>query len=213
MGGIYQGSALTLYAQAGDHENAGLACSRDPCWVKPCEVTLVASIDDCIVEGKTSVTFMLPSYIMGPLDQRGWALQEELLARRALYFGALQIEWRCQHSVAGEGQPQPGAFQTTIGGRFYTMIRDYLDFDTDTPETIGQFQESFYNTWYIMVENYCSRSLTFQTDVLPALAGLARTFATTQKIDYSNGLWIQDLKRGLLWYVWKEATHSVSSDE
>lgn len=60
--------------------------------------------------------------------------------------------------------------------------------------------DQFY-AWYLLVEEYSKRTLTYQSDILSALAGLAKELASTQNIDYTNGLWKNDLARGLLWSI------------
>lgn len=61
-------------------------------------------------------------------------------------------------------------------------------------------KDQFY-AWYGLVEEYSKRTLTYQSDILSALAGLAKELASTQNIGYTNGLWKNDLARGLLWSI------------
>jgi hypothetical protein len=56
-----------------------------------------------------------------------------------------------------------------------------------------------YERWYDIVRQFTTRSLTKDTDTLPALAGLARQFQRITKDVYCAGLWKKDLIRGLLW--------------
>ena len=54
--------------------------------------------------------------------------------------------------------------------------------------------------------SYSSRELSYETDVLPALSGLAHSFETVHGVekltdtnDYLAGIWRNDLAKGLLW--------------
>ena len=50
-----------------------------------------------------------------------------------------------------------------------------------------------------IVEDYSQRQLTFSTDMLPALSGIATRFASILQDTYCAGLWRNDLQRSLVW--------------
>lgn len=52
----------------------------------------------------------------GPLARRGWVLQERVLSRRTLFFGADQSHWECQTSRFSEGAPAAHQAVTDIAG-------------------------------------------------------------------------------------------------
>jgi hypothetical protein len=56
-----------------------------------------------------------------------------------------------------------------------------------------------YLHWLRAAERYSGRRLSFETDKLPAISGLAAAVALTLKDDYLAGLWKGDMIRGLLW--------------
>lgn len=62
-------------------------------------------------------------------------------------------------------------------------------------------RDNHYDAWYSMVTNYNVRALSYETDVLVALAGLASAVATKHGCTYFAGLWKGDLQIGLCWYV------------
>lgn len=64
-----------------------------------------------------------------------------------------------------------------------------------------------------MIQEYTRRSLTVPTDVLFALTGLATATANVQSppLTYTNGLWAEDIQRGLAWYV-EEGESGVSDN-
>ncbi|KAF7901614.1 uncharacterized protein EAF01_006913 [Botrytis porri] len=50
-----------------------------------------------------------------------------------------------------------------------------------------------------MVETYSRRSLTYQTDKLPAISGIAKLLHKMTQDDYCAGLWRSQLPEALLW--------------
>src|SRR5437773_3949380 len=56
-----------------------------------------------------------------------------------------------------------------------------------------------YKDWYALVNEYSSRDITKETDIFPALSGVARRFQQATKDTYLAGLWRNDIQRGLLW--------------
>jgi hypothetical protein len=53
--------------------------------------------------------------------------------------------------------------------------------------------------WYKLVDLYSQRDLTYPSDVIPAIRGIARTIEDRFGHQFVAGLWMGDLKRGLLW--------------
>jgi len=54
--------------------------------------------------------------------------------------------------------------------------------------------------WASLVTTYTDMSLTFTSDRLPALSGLAQRIAPEKSLPYLAGLWASDLPHALLWY-------------
>lgn len=55
--------------------------------------------------------------------------------------------------------------------------------------------------WLSMAQNYVQRDLTFESDALCALAGVAKALALNHGCTYYCGLWKEDFQNGLLWHV------------
>jgi hypothetical protein len=53
--------------------------------------------------------------------------------------------------------------------------------------------------WYNLVRDYGKRDLTYITDRLPALSGLAKVFESQLHDKYIAGLWLNNLIEGLCW--------------
>ncbi|RYP65127.1 hypothetical protein DL769_006406 [Monosporascus sp. CRB-8-3] len=56
-----------------------------------------------------------------------------------------------------------------------------------------------HKSWEAIVEEYSSKELTFMTDKLPAISGLAEIVQTCVKTEYCFGIWRDQLQRQLLW--------------
>jgi hypothetical protein len=123
-----------------------------------------------------------------PLNSRGWCLQERVLSRRIIHFAQDQMYWECQkHCAAEDG----------------TIIEDQ-----NSPKRCLNFgkvgsQEATFATamrsWHTIVTEYSMRNLSWPSDKLPAISGLASQIAKRTDAEYLAGLWRQDLPFGLLW--------------
>lgn len=150
-----------------------------------------------------------------PLSKRAWVFQEEVLARRTLYFGVTQVSWSCRSGYACETFPgvasDPGTGglikrdridpQAQIRDLLYRALRD-LDLENApgmTPQDKIDYFNGAYNTWGECVESYTARELTHVTDKLPALSGVARLFGTHLEDQYLAGLWRRTLPKSLMW--------------
>ncbi|KAF2826599.1 HET-domain-containing protein [Ophiobolus disseminans] len=64
---------------------------------------------------------------------------------------------------------------------------------------------TIYTSWYDIVSTYSSRRLTFPSDKLPALAGIASRLHAITKDDYLAGHWRMELERSLFWTLETES--------
>ncbi|KAF2810918.1 HET-domain-containing protein [Mytilinidion resinicola] len=216
MDQIFRWSTLTLYAAAGNNADAGLSVNRDPRCVKPCSLPLKTTLDGKTASGESYI--MLDGVnVSGPLFERGWVLQEEVLASRGLIFGERELAWRCLCGFSTESRPnykhRVDRWQD-LGHNQYDKWRSYssgLDgFDTlrmwlyekdPVPDRTPWQRDNQFDHWYTLVKEYSRRSLTYSSDVLPALSGLANALAKKHGCTYVAGLWKEDLQIGLIWYV------------
>ncbi|OAL05251.1 HET-domain-containing protein [Phaeosphaeriaceae sp. SRC1lsM3a] len=130
----------------------------------------------------------------GPLFKRAWTLQEQLLASRALHFGTDQMFWECSRTFANEVWPHGWENKKPFDTYLTTLDQIWQFRIEDLPAD----RVACYVMWYSIVESYSHRSVTFESDWLPALAGLASRFASVLEDTYVHGLWSRDLYRGLL---------------
>ncbi|KAJ9602069.1 hypothetical protein H2200_013429 [Cladophialophora chaetospira] len=160
-----------------------------------------------------------------PLSKRSWVLQEEVLAKRTVYFGARQVLWDCSQSRACETYPLlPGSMSPSMQEKvslenpesFSAKSRLLKDnelepinsaiwvarmFPNGAKESIWSYQEDLLEMWPRFIAHYSMRQLTFPTDKLLAIAGVARLLSGAMQDRFVAGLWESNLLEGLLWYI------------
>jgi hypothetical protein len=125
-------------------------------------------------------------------SKRGWTLQEECLSRRILSFGSSRIHFDCGKSHWSESQ------SVIHSKNYYRVKPELLDvLDSFQRGVIGL--ETLYKNWRYIAADYNNRQLTYPTDKLPAIAGLARYISEVSGDSYEAGMWRQDMISELMW--------------
>ncbi|KAI1439858.1 HET-domain-containing protein [Annulohypoxylon stygium] len=118
-----------------------------------------------------------------PLLMRGWVFQERLLSPRFLQSGRDELLWDCRESMlceCGQRKRRPDLPYNQV--------------------SLGTDNDLLPHKWRKIIEFYCSLSLTFSTDNLPALSGLAKHMGEHRpEATYLAGLWSDSLEIDLLW--------------
>ena len=135
------------------------------------------------------------------LATRGWTLQELALAPRILWFGAAELGWSCWSSTACECDPEPKADRVENGSEdhFTLALRT-----PSSPDATSIAAAQWQKTWRKLVQDFTLRKLSFGTDRLPAMSGLAAKLENRVDGKYFAGLWESDMSAQLLWvsYIW-----------
>ena len=130
---------------------------------------------------------------LAPLRSRAWTLQERELAIRTISFGKDQLLWECRELKASA--QLPWHHKTPEDDFEMWPIRDTL---TESIAPGGPVTSR--DRWYELMEDFSFRSLTVETDKLPALSGLARQYQYTfPDGKYLAGMWSLHLPAALLW--------------
>ncbi|KJZ74886.1 hypothetical protein HIM_05795 [Hirsutella minnesotensis 3608] len=138
--------------------------------------------------------FKLEDYISmrsEPLSQRAWAFQERVLSRRVLHFTSTQVFFECLEGSAFEDGLRLS--------RRYCSVWLNQDFDTAFSSRSSGKGEHPRAHWNQLVRQYSSRKLTFPSDKLPALAGVAEVYSKLLDDQYVCGLWRKSMIEGLYW--------------
>lgn len=116
-----------------------------------------------------------------PLNTRAWTLQETFLSKRIVHFTHGEMVWDCQKVTACEcsvGETKE-AFPTLNKPPF-----------KDLP--------ALYKEWMQIIHVFSKRSITHETDRLPAISGVAEVFSQVTKDEYVCGIW-KNYPSTLLW--------------
>ena len=109
MGDVYVGAVCTIASTGSSSGDGGCYHERDPESLKPCTIgfsTFDAEASESIYIRRDEVFHFERQVDRAPLNKRGWVLQERLLSRRILHFGAEMMYWECQHRSASEISPR-----------------------------------------------------------------------------------------------------------
>ncbi|KAH8197000.1 hypothetical protein TruAng_008820 [Truncatella angustata] len=115
------------------------------------------------------------------LAHRAWAFQEKLLPARTIRFGTNGLFWECRTMIRSEFQPD--GFPGKLGSHMVC------------PE-----DKAWY--WPDVIRYYSAARLTWDSDRLPALSGIASRQYEVTSDDYLAGLWRKQLIMQLCWEIW-----------
>ncbi|KAI0451857.1 heterokaryon incompatibility protein-domain-containing protein [Xylaria acuta] len=129
----------------------------------------------------------------GPLESRGWAYQERVIARRFLSYGLNEIVWDCMED----------------GDCECDCVHDSSPTDDWHVENLEKGISGFHRKGLMafwrnsILSQYSHRFLTVPSDALVALSAVASLIHELDGGLYFAGLWSQDLLRGLMWFCSK----------
>ena len=134
-----------------------------------------------------------------PLTSRGWALQERLLSTRIVHYTAEELVWECKSETWCQcGRIGRNLKQTARES--WAEARGKL-LKQELEASLGGNAGAVVDMWKLLVFQYTSRRLTYQSDRLPALSGLAKRFRRYGMGEYYAGLWEKKFAEQLLWSV------------
>ena len=206
MQDIYTHTVCNIAATGAADSYGGCYFERKVSDVLPCTVPKNSqgfpSVDCTVV----SMDLWTDDVERAPLNQRGWVLQERLLAPRTIHFAAQQIFWECNEMNASEIYPKelPSTHflhrQPSIRCHHPLFSANAGQPDQGSGQQPSPSQDP-YHFWSRIVGSYSRCSLTKSADKLAALSGLASQLQQMTQDDYYAGLWGKDLAGQLLWSV------------
>ncbi|KAJ8113806.1 hypothetical protein OPT61_g4151 [Boeremia exigua] len=145
----------------------------------------------------------------GPVNTRGWVIQERLMSPRVLHFCKDQVGWECACRDARRisaicdtptadamDQDEHLSYYVVLDGIRQRMIKAKHALYGDAPSSLSAF-----DLWAAVVNMYSKTAITNPEDKLIALSGLASVVAEETKCAYVAGLWRKRLASQLLWHV------------
>ncbi|ERF68822.1 hypothetical protein EPUS_06266 [Endocarpon pusillum Z07020] len=224
MDQVYKNSWITISAAGGAHANHGCfrRVSRREILVlkvrnqKNDVLSSILIRKQILVDAMygTTGTDFVPTV---SIFTRAWTFQERLLSRRVLHFMPDKMFWECYSQELCECGHAAARFNSYLGmppDLVKFLKRDHIRAVANDPEL--DFTDIMAQ-WYTLVSQYVQRTLTFETDKLPAFSGVAKQFQEKNKLGtYLAGLWSVDLLKALLWYrsvkgTWKYLPHLSES--
>jgi hypothetical protein len=122
--------------------------------------------------------------VLWPLLFRAWVFQERSLSPRVIHFNQYELIWECREERLCECGDRDGDL-AEMGKRERIQ---------DCPS------DKLISKWHDLVESYSILNISFATDKLPALSGLAQLMAKRRPdAQYLAGLWSDSLEIDLLW--------------
>lgn len=135
-----------------------------------------------------------------PLMRRGWVLQERWLAPRTLHFCGSEALFECAAGLSCECGHAQDSYWVNIGDEGRKMGMENMD-----DGAVLRRRPTKDLRWTQLIVAYSALNLTFSTDRLPAVSGLARDFAGRRSPDavgqYLAGLWRNTIHDELVWFV------------
>ena len=127
-------------------------------------------------------------YSLSTWSKRCWTCQEQEMSTRLLLFGTSMMHFACARYLWTEGDKAPVDISTS---RILSQVTRFKETRISARE--------LYQSWDLLIHDYSYRSVTFDKDRLPAIAGLARVMGEVLRDQYLAGLWKGDLLEGLVW--------------
>ena len=121
---------------------------------------------------------------LGPIIERAWCLQEHTLAPRMLMYTSASMQFRCRTNEEADG----GNF---IGGKSNFQQKVMAGLQSGDTGTMA--------CWQSITSDYSARSLTVETDILPAISAVAQVCSQYLNSQYIAGLWTENFHQQLAW--------------
>ncbi|KAH0842530.1 hypothetical protein AYO21_06667 [Fonsecaea monophora] len=191
---VYSEATLNIAATSSRDDASGLIYSRNVLSIQPCIVPVPFGLG--IDEGMYKIlrsTLWHDLVDSSPLNKRAWAFQERCLAKRTLHFTRNELFWECQQMCCSEVFPK--GLPATMG-------------PPSSQESVEFFSKKIHHqrhgNWHQLVKMYSPKKLTYSSDKLLAMQGLAKQYMAKNRLhtdDYLVGLWKPQLPHALLWRV------------
>lgn len=149
--------------------------------------------------------------------RRAWIFQERQPSKRILHFGKEQVFWECCTANRCESFPEefPSGFPVstqTLPKFVYEQIRNYSSIPSTLHKRLPGISDrpaavQMQMVWQGLITDYAKANLTYSSDKLVAVAGMAQDVWTTwhgrvnRPIRYIAGLWDTHLPEALLWRI------------
>ena len=211
MGTIYKNATVTFEACKSSGVVEGFLSKKDP----PPTVKLPVLCPNGEHGNIWIVRETRPKEVInnGPLDLRAWALQEDLLSSRILRFGEHTMAWACSHTMNRTEHEDPLIVipRLRLPDSFYDQQGIPLENTLRASIDDGEWTKKPETYWSRIIQECTSRQLSYQSDRLPAVVGIATELQRIWKDDYFAGLWKQHIIYQMAWF--SDNYHEVKKED
>ena len=134
-----------------------------------------------------------------PLDSRLWAVQEHLLPTRVLSYRRNELTWQCKTrqgcECRGLGEKY-SILDTASWGR--QEYHTFMDLSTTGPLSETS-RKAFFRWWSNGLVLASQKKLSYESDKLSAISGIASSMQNALEDTYLAGMWKSDLSNSLGW--------------
>lgn len=207
---VYRNGFCNLSAASSVSPYDGLFFDRDPNRVKPYVLDHGKGTECTIITQDGYDNSWFQKLDQEPLYSRAWVCQERLLATRNVSFTEHLVFFECAEELSCE--VCDSSFRMREGGGFrlgreMSASQKPLSLRTLGTHRDATTREEDHVTWRNIMMFYSCCGITFSTDKLLAIAGVARVFHATFASEYVAGLWKDDILRDLAWMRWQDPDH------
>ena len=207
MGHIYGNALLTIVAADGDDAGTGLF-----------NINTASRVGrQCIRYSKDLKLLVGPPSLEAILREtrwatRGWTFQEALLSKRLLvfvdqtvYFSCQSTTWSEQRKAYSETVPPPWTWAEAPSPYAFEfegpMTRRWSEMASSLQIYYPNLQSWFVaSTWQSLVNEYSTRTLSYGSDVLAAIAGVQEVFGRFFPYEILYGMPLSIIQTALLWH-------------
>lgn len=192
MGSVYNGAMINIAADAAEDGDQGFLSKRA---LLSLPYTLMGKSSHGKLFLKASKRHRLVEY-SGNLRRRAWVFQEYTLSACSIRYNLNGLVWECRCGCHYDSEV---IFEENEIRRAVRDLKKLpLQIKSVSPSPASKMSEIM-AIWRKIVSEYSKKELTYETDVLPALSGLASLIQTATGDQYLAGIWRSDLPQALRW--------------
>ena len=207
MGQIYGNALLTIVAADGDDASTGVFNNSN---------TASRVGRQCVRYSEDLGLIICPPNLNTVLKEtgwatRGWTFQEALLSKRLLvfvdqtvYFSCRSTTWSEQRKALSETIPPPWTWAeapSPYAAKFERPLTEWSRIASSLQVYYPNSQPWFIaSMWQSLVNEYSIRTLSYELDVLAAIAGVQEVFGRIFPQDILYGMPLSVIQTALLWH-------------
>jgi hypothetical protein len=205
MADIYRNAYITIQATNAKSCRDGflqIRKQRTDAIRLPCEYA-DNRFSDIVVSPAVDIVMPRPG-LQEPINDRAWTLQEGLLSSRVLIYSEAQLYFKCLCGFQKDGG-QSTWMTYTLGTGTTRVAQENLSLLGHVQGTAQPTAHQIREYWERVVVDFTARGITDPADKLPALSGVARSFAAHTGDTYLAGCWQMDILYDICWMPGNDA--------